>query len=194
MSQPQYKRDLRDLRDEYGSLGDVAGELPESVSAQWLSDILNQPSRQPSESLVGAIQKLASKVRQDRSPDQRELIQKIRDIKEEFGSWDRVGRRVGMASNPLRLAVMEGTPLSDEQARKVEKAHRYVDLKHILAELEVGSTMQAICALEELSVRERLTERQEEVLDELLAQTEEYHRLLQTGNIDELKAKICDDS
>ncbi len=184
---------LQYLTEEEGEdLRDVAENLSVDVTGQWLRQIRDEDGRNPSDDLRAAIIQYAEATADpSRSPGSspdvdEELVEIIEQLHEEHGSWDKLGRRVGVSPNALRLAVTEGMEIPENAVEKIREADRRNELEEVIGFIAVGVGIQVVTALKETD----LSRDQRKIVEKGESQLQEYNRLLQTGNIEELKNKI----
>lgn len=191
-----YRHALSFLEDHYGEFEDVAREADLDVGGRWLHQTLYHEGRNPSEKLRRKVMDHAQAVREEKVEKRAEedsdvdhkMIEKIKTLHEEYGSWSRVERRTGASANALRLAVKEGASLPEGTRQKIIDASRRTELEEMLGFICVGIGLQMISALEETD----LSHDQQKIIDNGAKQLRDYNRLLQTGNMQELRDKIQD--
>lgn len=185
-----YERALEYLKDEYGGVHEVANATDLDVGGRWLHQTLEETARSPSEKVRRTIIDHAERIREKRveeassNPDP--VTEKIKLLHDQYGSWDRVGRRIGADPNALRLAVTEGLALPKKTRNKVHDASRRSDLEGLIGFLCVGVGIQMVDALRDTD----LSHDQQKIVDKGSDQLHDYHRLLQTGNMQELRDAI----
>lgn len=187
-----YEKALRYLKDHYGGVHEVANATDIDVGGRWLHQTLEQSKRSPSEKLRRAIMDHAEEIREENITGEGgadiEMVEKIKALHDQYGSWDRVGRRIDAEPNALRLAVTEGTRLPSKVRQKVEDATRRSELEEMIGFICVGIGLQIIDALGHTD----LSHKQQKIVDKGAEQLRDYNRLLQTGNMQELRDAIKD--
>lgn len=187
-----YEEALQYLKDHYGGFHEVANATEVDVGGRWLHQTLMSSGKNPSEKVRRAIMDHAEEVREESIAESRgadmQMVEKIKDLHDEYGSWDRVGRRIGAEPNALRLAVTEGARVPAQVRQKVNDATRRSELEELIGFICVGIGLQIIDALEHTD----LSHDQQKIVDKGAEQLQDYNRLLQTGNMQELRDAIRD--
>jgi len=187
-----YQDALLYLKDHYGGLHEVAKACGLDVGGRWLHQTLKDQHRKASDGVRNAVIEHAEGLREKelkgRGDVDGDMIRKIKALHEEYGSWQRAGRRIGAPPSALRLAVKEGVGLPEETRQKIIDASRRSDLEELIGFLCVGIGLQMVDALRDTS----LSADQKKILDKAEGQLQDYNRLLQTGNMQELRDKIRD--